>query len=536
MPHGPFTRRTEGRGYQHRIKASHINEHSEALENTYSVDEVDDAITTEVTAAIAAIPESFGQRFDVRSYGAVDDGATDSKAAFQDAIDDAVAAGGHVWFDGAYAIAGALQVSGTTITAFGFFGASRGGSSIKQLTSNTPILNVNLTTQAHSWGIGHFTATWDGTTTTAHTAANLIHLDHTSGNFYSCWLGNITISNAYRFIDTDGQLFWGNTIAEVQATFMYGGFYELNGSAGQPNNRMVGVYVGAQQCSVTLFLGNALVMLFVGCEVNQVLGGVAILVDSGGGDYTFVGEFSCEGGTWGTNVELFQLFDSQIRMDKLKLEGTCTARVRVFLTQGTGSVYCKDFFIAILPSSSGHVYFWHVGAAGLSILADPTLYLINGRVRLGRVRFYGALANGTGIDGYNRTTNYVAPTDMGSTAAADAGQIDEWLDPARIDYAPSGANYTIGVGAPAIVIFNTSLTTGRDLVLPHTDYLFSGMRFTGVKSTSGGGGALTVKSSGGSTIGTIADASKGFLEVTFNRSIGDGPSTGFSITRGGTWS
>lgn len=465
-----------------------------------------------------------GPRFDVRDFGAVLDGTTDDLSAFQAATTAALAAGGHVWFDGQAAIDGAITVSGSSVVGFGLYGGSRGTSSITQLADNTPIVNLNLTTQGHSLGFGNFTATWANTQDGGDTASVLFHLDHTSGNLYNSWFGNITISNAYRFIDTDGQLFWGNEIGNVQATQLYGGFYELNGSAGQPNNLMRQVYLGAQNCSTTLFLGNALVMSFAACEVNQVSNGVQILSDSGGGDYTFLGEFSVEGGAWGSNVELFYVPDSQLRMQKLKVEGTCTARVRVFVTQSTGAVDCRDFFIGIVPSGSGAVDFWHTGGT----LSDPTTYMTNGRTTLGKVRFYGSLS------GYATGSNRVGPTDMGSTAAADGGQIDEWMDPARIDYM-GNANYTIPTGGPAKVIANTSLTANRTVTLPHTDLLFSGYRVIVVKATTGGGGTLAVNKHSGFTYHTFADGDRGWIEVTFSRSLGDGPSSTWTVTGGGTW-
>lgn len=467
-------------------------------------------------------PAGFGQRFDVREYGAVLDGVTDDLNAFQDAATDAVANNGHVWFDGHAAINGPIEIAGSTITGFGLFGSSRGGSQLTQLADNTPMILPNLTTQAHSWGIGNFTATWDNTQDSSDTASDLIRLDHTSGNFYNSWLGNITLTNCYRFINTDGQLFWGNEISNVQATSIYGGFYRLNGSAGQPNNLMSQVYLGAQNCTQPLFLGNALVMNVLASEVNQVSNGVQVLTDSGGGDYSFLGEFSVEGGAWGSNVELFAVPDSILRMQELKIEGTATARVRVFVTQGSGMVDVDLLRIGIAPSASGNVFFWHTGGT----ISDPSAYMSNGRVNLGKVRFYGSLS------GYSRTTNYVTPNDMGSTAASDGGQIDEWMDPTRIDYAGNAA-YTLGVGAPAKIIYNTALTANRDVTLPHTDYLFSGYKVTVAKNVTGGD--VVVKTSGGTTLYTLANATKGFIEVTYNRSIGDGPSLGWSITGGGTW-
>jgi hypothetical protein len=89
------------------------------------------------------------------------------------------------------------------------------------------------------------------------------------------------------------------------------------------------------------------------------------------------------------------------------------------------------------------------------------------------------------------------------------------------------------VGAPAHIIFNTALTANRDVTLPHTDFLFSGMKFRVSKNVTGGD--VVIKNSAGSTLVTMAAATKAWAEVTFNRSIGDGPSITFSQTGGGTW-
>jgi hypothetical protein len=460
--------------------------------------------------------------YDVRNFGAVLDGVTDDLPAVQAAVDAAIAAGeGTVWIEGTCAINGAIQFAGATLVYVGLKGR-RTGTKIIQLADNTPIININVTTQMHSCEFGGFQATWNPTETAADTAAVLFHLDHTTGDVYNNTFGDITLTNGYRFIDTDGQLFWGNEIHNVMATNLYGGFYELNAAAGQPNNMMRGVYLGAQDCTATLFLGNALTMTYINCEINQVTNGVKVLQDPGGGDHRFLGEFSVEGGAWATASQpIFEVQDTRLTFDTLKIEGTCTQLTRLFHTEGSGRIKVLSALrLGIVPSGSGHLYVWQAGGT----LTDPTTHT-DRHVVINEVTFYGSLA------GWTRTTNWVTPTDMGSSGGADSGVILAWMRPGRMDYAGNAA-YTLIPGGPNKVVFNTTLTANRDFTLSHTDFLFSGYSVIVVKNVTGGD--VVVKSSGGSTIVTLAAANRQWVEVTFNRSIGDGPSIGWSITGGGT--
>lgn len=477
---------------------------------------------------------SGGRIFDVNDYGADPTGANDSSAAFEAAYAAAYAnGGGTVFFEGKFKVNN-IDVTNSTVVGIWFQGGGQG--TILTVLQGEPLFNINGSDH-HSNRYCDFQVTWAGTTTTAHTNAVVFKLGAgtTNKSLYNSSFANITVSNGYRLFDTAGMLFWGNRLMNITMSNMYGGIWRLNGSAGQPINSIFGMYINAEFCSQYLLLGNALVATFIGFEVNKVNAGAPILSDGGAGDYTFLGETSIEGGIWGSNVEMFQVSDSQLHIQKLKLEGTTTARMRVFYTANTGSITCDRFHIGVVPSTAtGDVYFAHVGQTGNSNIADPHVYAINGKVTFGKIRFYGGLADSTtGIQKYSRVNPRVMLTDWDNTAAADAVEVLEWSDQARIDYA-GDADYTCDIGGPCRIIFRTALTGNRKILLPRPEHMPSGMTYYIEKPATGGD--VAIKNNADSvTYYTIPNATKGFIAMTVNRGIGSGPSSTWEVAKGGTW-
>lgn len=81
--------------------------------------------------------------FDVRQYGAVGDGVADDTSAIQSAINAAVVAGGGVvsFKAGIYRITAPLSL--VEVRDIAFFGAGRFSTIIRQVTANTPVIQVN---------------------------------------------------------------------------------------------------------------------------------------------------------------------------------------------------------------------------------------------------------------------------------------------------------------------------------------------------------------------------------------------------------
>ena len=178
----------------------------------------------------------------VRDFGAVGDGTADDTAAIQAALNATFSInGGSLYFpDGIYRITAKLVIP--FATGWRIYGSSRGSTTIRQATANTPIFSLEGTL-THSWEISELTFTWASAQPAANTGAVAIRLGTgTSGHTFFNWqVRRCTFYNGFRAIAADAvnsPSVWGVRIADC----VFGGsmsgaaFFAIPSPAvGQPN-------------------------------------------------------------------------------------------------------------------------------------------------------------------------------------------------------------------------------------------------------------------------------------------------------------
>jgi hypothetical protein len=136
-----------------------------------------------------------GAPVNVLDYGAVGDGVTNDTAAIQAAIDYAhsLPNGGKVWFNGTFAINDTLTI-GKNVHLYG-------AATIKQTTTNKPIIKVNKDTFNSRWSISGLTLDYATQQTVSDTDARAIVLCEANKFSYLFTVENVSITKGYKGID-----------------------------------------------------------------------------------------------------------------------------------------------------------------------------------------------------------------------------------------------------------------------------------------------------------------------------------------------
>jgi hypothetical protein len=434
--------------------------------------------------------------FNVKQFGVAADDLTDDTVALQRAFDAAVAAKrGLDLGDGVIRITAPITIGvddTSVVTGLCFSGRSRGGSTIKQMTDNVPIFKIH----------GHFVHTlvfermtlMHANMQTGNTLAAVFRIDGPSdGSIYNCVFQDIGGSNFYWFMDCQTVTWWGMTYRDMWLGDFAGGVNYITTNAGEPNCRFERLYITCQSAVEVLFRHDAMTAQYDNIEVNSADSGAAMLYDVSGGTHV-IGHWALEGATYATDTTLFNvqngvLIAKFIYTETLSIPAGKT--VTAFHCEGTRSYINVEFF-----SIKG---FGTLVGNFIAVLSPGTRY----------ARFKQILMP---------FASNVMLTDMGGAASADFTVVEDWNDPARIEM-QGDANVTLSYDSALQQVFDVALTADRTVTLPADTQLFSGRRFRFTK-TNTSAHSLTVKNSGGTTIGTIAASNRGIVEVVFHRGGG----------------
>jgi hypothetical protein len=137
MPHGPFTRITSTQTQPGRLRVEHINGLQEALENTPTLDDMEDAIDAipPGAAVLSALGMVNVENHGVSTSNTAAQNATALNSLFAD-IKDGTESSRRVFFPNLYDIDTAILVDMGQIEVFG---ANRESSGLNQVTANTPV-------------------------------------------------------------------------------------------------------------------------------------------------------------------------------------------------------------------------------------------------------------------------------------------------------------------------------------------------------------------------------------------------------------
>lgn len=449
-------------------------------------------------------------------------------AAFQAAMNAALATVpiGMVEFAGHYVHnrpVAATPPNGTDLVGLNVRGIGRGSSTITQTADDDPIFTITGT-NIHSVTYKDFTGTWSTAAASAKTDRIVIRGDGV-GNWYNGAITDITMTNGHYVVASTTQLIWGQEFARWQVTDGSGGAWSLTGAAGQPNCKADSIYVSANAMIGPIFAGNALAMEMDAIEVNQALLGPKIISDLGGGDYV-IGRLGIEIGVYTGNMgvtqdRLFHVSGSIVATQIYAQVEVTGGSLYLFVLGGNRMNSWGDIG-TLRINVTGAGAFYVGGASGDSgDNSDPEEN--HGFLEFGRIRHYGGSA-------WASSPARIL-TDQGSTTHADTVRVREWADLSRVAYRPDAA-VTLTVDSPPVNIFRT-LTANRTISLPWVNYQYSGRPFVVVKDTTSQ--TITIQTSGGATVATLAAASKGRVTVVYNRSLINGPSFGWSVVEHVTW-
>jgi hypothetical protein len=479
-------------------------------------------------AAISAIP--YGERYDVRDFGAVPDGTTDSRGAIMAALDAMLIEnrGGYLYLGGGdYFINGTITLSapnGTDLVGFGVVGDGL-GQQIIQGADNDPLFVIEGR-NIHSLFFGGFQAIWSSPADAAKPNRNVLRSTD-AGDFYNSTLRDLSINNGhYAFHAGESKNVWGINHANIRIGAMSGGLATYTASAGQPNNGFDQIYIGAQTMVGPIFNFNAVNAQMDRIEINQALLGPTLISDNGGGNYV-VGLFGCEGGTWSdSSNRLIHLDDSTLEARHIFLTGTTSAATSLLRTAGRGHIHI-DFLIQDFEmTGSGKVFTTQLGGENLNNPNES-----RGEIIIGRIRSM------TGLVPWSLGDQTVALTDAGNTESADAVRVTEWTgDPSRQpgwneDADVDHANRPDAANVQAVL----ALSATRTYTLPHGYYLYSGFSRTFVKPVATDGDWV-IRDANGNEVVTLAGAARRRVTLMWNRSLANGPSfDSWTVIDSSTW-
>jgi len=213
-----------------------------------------------------------------------------------------------------------------------------------------------------------------------------------------------------------------------------------------------------------------------GIEINQALLGPAILYDDGGGSYN-IGTIRVEVGTYDTSVAMFYLPSAATRIGFIDLE-TLT------VTSGGTNPY---IFSDIAGVSTGNLQIGEFKFAG-STISGGNFYLFGGDAGTGGYFEIGRLVG-------SLPTNCLL-TNLASSDAGTRSIVKNWSEP-RMSLDKGDADYTITIGDPTDILYNTALTVNRTVTLPATtgSNAFNGLRYRVIRTAAAtGASTLTVGS------------------------------------------
>ena len=258
-----------------------------------------------------------------------------------------------------------------------------------------------------------------------------------------------------------------------------------------PRPRLENIYVRADLMVGPLFkLQGANSVQMDGIEINNALLGPRVLYDDGGGSYN-IGTLRVEVGTYDTSVAMFYLPNAATRIGFIDLE-TLTV---------TGGGVNPYIFSDIAGSSTGNLQIGEFKFAG-STISGGNLYVFGGDNTSGYYeidRLVGSLP-----------TNCLL-TDLTGTAAAERAKVGNWAEP-RFSADKGDADYTITIGDPTIVYYNSPLSVNRTVTLPATTgtNAFNGLTYRVVRTASATGASTL-------TVGSKALALGQSVDVTYRR-------------------
>jgi hypothetical protein len=452
--------------------------------------------------------------------GADPTGVADSTAIIQAAVNNIVTNGLHLIIPaGTYKITAAINIP------FGFgwkiTGAARGGTTITQFTSNTPIFKFatgsslvgSTTVGPFSWAITDLHLTYNTPQTSANVNGDAFFFTTNNNVYFNCEISRITFDNGFEGIAEDpttSVAVWGCGIRDnVYAGTNTGSYIQLaHNSAGQENLEIDGAYVSANSIVSTEPVINILSNdsgSYNHIEINNLLNGGDLMYMSGAGT---IGSVKCEICTWNGGGHVFQFPNAHFTIGFLAIENTTI--------NATG-----NSVVGIDVSAGGATSTITVGNVNLSFSSAivGNFYLAN--AGNGSPNFNLRFINSPqGLLGVANAYLVNVPASLSDQGVS----IGDWQQ-SRLTTDNANTNATWKAGQPNYILYNTPLTANHTIQVLDNDEAFAntnmynGLPLCVIRTLSATGAfTLTLQNNNGTTLGTQTVPSK--LCVIWNRTNG----------------
>lgn len=413
---------------------------------------------------------------DARSWGVTADGTTDDTTALQTFASYVVANNKFGRLPpGTIKITDKISIPRTA--NWGFGGRGRGVTTISQATNNTPIwyLGSNTASFMHTWRLEDMSLTYANSQAAANTNANPIAFAQMGYEFALRNIGFDRGSYGIRVVAAVDSP-WGGTWDDlVFGSGLTVGAVDIGtlGSSAAPNNHWGRWFVDCQNMVGPVIYANGYNWSVDAIEFVSANSGPQ-LFNITAGSLVEIGSMKLEIGTYATSTSMFNFpTGSFARIGHISVGGSTLA------VTGGSDVY-------IVKSGAG-------GDAGRTeigyLKADATaiagaLYALGGNrasgIKVGHAIFTGGvkfLNNGSD----STATNTILESNAKGTVSADKGD----------------AAYTVALGDPNIIMYQTALTASRIVALPvDGDNMHGGLTYTVITNGAvNGANTLVIKAS-----------------------------------------
>ena len=406
------------------------------------------ALITAVDAPAARVAINADYYVNAKDFGATGDGTTDDTDALQDWVEHLVTNGLSGWLP-----KGEYKITDTITIPSGYHWSITGDGRpiIKQYANNVPVIQIGTTDSgfSHSWTIENFDLYYNTQQTTSDTSGNHIVFEGAAPNTsFHGTIRRMDFRYGYYAMKTAGGgkfNLWGSNFDDLHCRFMSGGFYDNSAAlaAGAPNN---------QWGNCTLYCDDAVGPMFKSWSAGQMsVGNLEFLVANQGPQLiTCQSPFSADIGSIRLEVATYTTGKFII-----ELGASCGVRINTVDIGGTPSTFS--------PASGQLVAFSRLGGAGF---LDINTFSLAGETVTGTC----VAINGGDVTNRCRVGNLRKPSGWGvhwggGTASGNYVTVDNWVNNALSDD-KGDADYTVALGDPNVVVFNTAFTAQRTITLP----------------------------------------------------------------------
>jgi len=457
---------------------------------------------SDVEGVLAEVPlrhGSFVLATDPR-FGATGDGSTDDTVALQAFIDYVVTNHLHGFIPaGTYKITDTLDIPERE--SWIIEGASRHFTIIKQHTNNIPAIAMGSVAGSggmHSWELKSFSIDYNAAQT-GNTSADCILF---SAMGYLGTIDNIGFRGGYNGIKVASGIvgFWGCNIDRLWfQQGLRGSCIDMSAgsSAGVPNNRFGSLYTDATNAATAAVLfdikGTGYTIGQI--EANSVNNGNQVLRVNSDTRVT-IGSVLIENGAWATGANICEFTGASFfDIGSVWVSGADCAPASgqlALIKMGTGCVGRIGRLQADADTLTGECNLIEAGTAHHIIVDDV---IMSGGWTL---------------------------QDLGSTDSSQAITVTKWAN-GRTGANKGDAAYTVALGDPNIIRYETTLTASRIVTLPSKagDNLHAGLSYTIVAYGAINGANTLVIKEGSNTLNTLS-TDKVSVTYTWHRSGGAG--------------